>query len=47
LMEDEINKNLQGSVKSYRIICVDGTKIKAENELEKFQKELTTELKGV
>jgi hypothetical protein len=49
LIEKEINENLYGSVKSYKIICADGIKIKAKenNEFKKFEKELTNALKGV
>jgi len=46
LIEEKINDNLYGSVKSYKIICVNGKRIKENNEdLKKFQKELTDALK--
>jgi len=47
LIEWEINNNLHGSVKSYRIICVNGKKIREKNELEKFETEFYKALKEV
>lgn len=47
LIEEKINENLNGCVKSYKIICVDGNKINEKNEFKKFETELTTALEEV
>jgi len=48
LIEKKINENLYGCVKSYKIICVNGKRIKENDEdFKKFQKDLTDTLKEV
>jgi len=47
LIEDEINDNLYGSVKSYKIICVNGKRIKEKNIFNKFEEEFNKALKEV